>query len=60
MRKLFNIVILLSLFGGVGSLMSFNASEENLMLVREKSWVDSVFMSLTPDQRLGQLFMVAA
>src|SRR6186997_1167765 len=23
-------------------------------------WVDSVFNSLTPDQRLGQLFMVAA
>ncbi|MFC7670024.1 glycoside hydrolase family 3 N-terminal domain-containing protein [Hymenobacter humi] len=26
----------------------------------EVAWVDSVFNSLTPDQRLGQLFMVAA
>ncbi|MHC2991612.1 glycosyl hydrolase, partial [Pontibacter sp. HJ8] len=27
---------------------------------KEQSWVDSVFNSLTPDQRIGQLFMVAA
>ena len=27
---------------------------------RSSSWVDSVFNSLTPDQRIGQLFMVAA
>ncbi|MGI4870831.1 MAG: glycoside hydrolase family 3 N-terminal domain-containing protein [Janthinobacterium lividum] len=26
----------------------------------EQQWVDSVFTSLTPDQRLGQFFMVAA
>ena len=26
----------------------------------EEQWVDSVYQSLTPDQRLGQLFMVAA
>lgn len=26
----------------------------------QQAWVDSVFNSLTPDQRLGQLFMVAA
>lgn len=26
----------------------------------EKSWADSVFKSLTPNQRIGQLFMVAA
>ncbi|WP_345113239.1 glycoside hydrolase family 3 N-terminal domain-containing protein [Hymenobacter algoricola] len=30
------------------------------MSAAEQSWVDSVFSSLTPDQRLGQLFMVAA
>lgn len=29
-------------------------------LALELKWVDSVFNSLTPDQRLGQLFMVAA
>ncbi|MCC2547864.1 serine hydrolase [Hymenobacter sp. BT175] len=28
--------------------------------VAEENWVDSVFNTLTPDQRLGQLFMVAA
>jgi len=27
---------------------------------KEAAWVDSVFNSLTPDQRLGQFFMVAA
>lgn len=27
---------------------------------QERKWVDSVFNALTPDQRLGQLFMVAA
>ena len=27
---------------------------------RMNKWVDSVFNSLTPDQRLAQLFMVAA
>ena len=30
------------------------------MSVAEQNWVDSVFTSLTPEQRLGQLFMVAA
>ncbi|RYZ33844.1 MAG: hypothetical protein EOP49_35305 [Sphingobacteriales bacterium] len=28
--------------------------------VRKRQWVDSVFNSMTPDQRIGQLFMVAA
>lgn len=28
--------------------------------VSQERWVDSVFNSLTPDQRLGQLFMIAA
>src|SRR6478735_2405461 len=60
MRKFLNIFLLLLAFGGVGSLMSFNGSEENLIEIRQKGWVDSVFTSLTPDQRLGQLFMVAA
>ncbi|MDJ1504687.1 glycoside hydrolase family 3 N-terminal domain-containing protein [Cytophagaceae bacterium BD1B2-1] len=27
---------------------------------KERQWVDSVFNALTPDERLGQLFMVAA
>ncbi|MGZ3920551.1 MAG: hypothetical protein ACXVC7_09670, partial [Bacteroidia bacterium] len=29
-------------------------------IVDQNRWVDSVFNSLTPDQRLAQLFMVAA
>src|SRR5688572_10685901 len=60
MRKFLYIIFLLLAVGGMGSLMSFNTSEENLMEIRQKGWVDSVFTSLTPDQRLGQLFMVAA
>ncbi len=28
--------------------------------VAQESWVDSVFQAMTPDERLGQLFMVAA
>lgn len=27
---------------------------------KERQWVDSVFQSLTPDERIGQLFMIAA
>jgi beta-N-acetylhexosaminidase len=60
MRKFLNIIFLFLLFGGLGSLMSFNTTEVNLLELREKGWIDSVFTSLTPDQRLGQLFMVAA
>jgi beta-glucosidase-like glycosyl hydrolase/CubicO group peptidase (beta-lactamase class C family) len=60
MRKYFSIILLLLFFVGTGALMSFRQPEDNLLIVREKTWVDSVFNSLTPDQRLGQLFMVAA
>ena len=41
-------------------LMSWSPSEEVPVSQGEKEWVDSVFQSLTLDQRLGQLFMVAA
>ncbi len=60
MRKFIYFLFLVLAFSGMGSLMSFNSSEGNLMEIRQKGWVDSVFISLTPDQRLGQLFMVAA
>lgn len=37
-----------------------HAQEQPGFLQLESKWVDSVFASLTPDQRLAQLFMVAA
>ncbi|MDX5347993.1 MAG: serine hydrolase, partial [Hymenobacteraceae bacterium] len=60
MLKSFSIGILILVFLGMGPLMSLKPSEEINTNVQEQLWVDSVFNSLTPDQRLGQLFMVAA
>ncbi|WP_245842531.1 glycoside hydrolase family 3 N-terminal domain-containing protein [Pontibacter ummariensis] len=40
--------------------MSLKSSEEVVVNPREKQWVDSVMLTLTPEQRIGQLFMVAA
>lgn len=34
--------------------------ETPAFLLTEEKWVDSVFTSLTPDERLGQLFMIPA
>ena len=31
-----------------------------MFLQKEEKWVDSVFASLTPDERIGQLFMIPA
>jgi beta-N-acetylhexosaminidase len=39
---------------------SSSPSEERVVSAAENLWVDSVFASLTPDQRLGQLFIVTA
>ncbi|RAU82237.1 glycosyl hydrolase [Pontibacter arcticus] len=44
----------------MGPLMSLKPSDEIVVPDKEKNWVDSVFNSLTPEQRIGQLFMVAA
>ncbi|ARS36333.1 glycoside hydrolase family 3 N-terminal domain-containing protein [Pontibacter actiniarum] len=41
-------------------LMSLKSSEEVVVHPQEKQWVDSVMTTLTPEQRIGQLFMVAA
>lgn len=60
MLKSFNIFLLLLLFIGVGLITSSSPSGEKIVSVAEQQWVDSVFTSLTPDQRLGQLFMVTA
>ncbi len=40
--------------------MSLKSSDEVIVSTKEKIWVDSVFSTLTPDERIGQLFMVAA
>ncbi|WP_439880194.1 glycoside hydrolase family 3 N-terminal domain-containing protein [Pontibacter sp. MBLB2868] len=48
------------IFLGMGPLMSLKSSEQLIVNVKEQTWVDSVMTSLTPEQRIGQLFMVAA
>jgi len=63
MLKDFRIRILLLLLAATGLLISSAVPYEDAAQPRsvaEQNWVDSVFNSLTPDQRLGQLFMVAA
>ncbi|RIJ42951.1 glycosyl hydrolase [Pontibacter oryzae] len=44
----------------MGPLMSLKSSEEVVVHPQEKQWVDSVMTTLSPAQRIGQLFMVAA
>ncbi|MFD2514518.1 glycoside hydrolase family 3 N-terminal domain-containing protein [Pontibacter locisalis] len=48
------------IFLGMGPLMSLKSSEQLVVNVKEQTWVDSVMTTLTPEQRIGQLFMVAA
>ncbi|TGE07987.1 glycoside hydrolase family 3 N-terminal domain-containing protein [Hymenobacter fodinae] len=63
MLKDFRIGLFLLLLAITGLIISSSAprvEEVRPMSVAEQNWVDSVFNSLTPDQRLGQLFMVAA
>jgi beta-glucosidase-like glycosyl hydrolase/CubicO group peptidase (beta-lactamase class C family) len=63
MLKEFRIRLLLLLLAATGLIITsavpyYDAARPRS--VAEQNWVDSVFNSLTPDQRLGQLFMVAA
>ncbi len=60
MLKRFSLGLLVLIFLAIGPLMSLKSSDTVVVDTMEKNWVDSVFQSLTPDQRLGQLFMVAA
>ncbi|WP_250419121.1 MULTISPECIES: glycoside hydrolase family 3 N-terminal domain-containing protein [Pontibacter] len=60
MLKSFSLGLLILIFLGMGPLMSLKPSEEIVVGIKERNWVDSVFNSLSPDQRIGQLFMVAA
>ena len=64
MLKDFRIRFLLVFVAITGLIVSAAAprtqQEPGPTSLAEQNWVDSVFTSLTPDQRLGQLFMVAA
>ncbi|HEX8351137.1 MAG TPA: glycoside hydrolase family 3 N-terminal domain-containing protein [Hymenobacter sp.] len=63
MLKDFRIRLLLLLLAVTGLIISSSAPNdkgERPITAAEQSWVDSVMNTLTPDQRLGQLFMVAA
>src|SRR5688572_23155838 len=60
MLKSFNIGLVLLLLGGIWILSSSRPADETVVNIKEKNWIDSVFNSMTPDQRLGQLFMVTA
>ena len=58
-RRIFGIALGMLMLSGV------NAQIENFHLVAgqdaaEDSWVEKTFNSLTPDERLGQLFMIRA
>jgi len=59
---LFSFVIMLGLFTS-GKVDPFVANEDPLNSndrLEQQTWVDSVFAAMTFEQRLGQLFMVAA
>jgi beta-N-acetylhexosaminidase len=60
MLKGFNILLLLLLIAGSGFMASSTMPDKPIASEKEQVWVDSVFNALTPDQRLGQLFMVTA
>lgn len=52
--SIFLVLIIVPLF------VSWKKSPQPPASQTEQQWVDSVFLSLTPEQRIGQLFMVAA
>jgi beta-glucosidase-like glycosyl hydrolase/CubicO group peptidase (beta-lactamase class C family) len=63
MGKDFRIGLVLLLLAITGLVVSSSAPLRDGLRpasVAEQQWVDSVFNSLSPDHRLGQLFMVAA
>ncbi|MBC6607191.1 serine hydrolase [Hymenobacter sp. BT188] len=63
MLKDYSIRLLLLLLAITGLIISSSSpidKDVRPMSPAEQNWVDSVYSSLTPDQRLGQLFMVAA
>ncbi len=60
--SLFSLLVLLGLFSS-GKVDPFAANEDPLIVedrLSQENWVDSVFQALSFEDRLGQLFMVAA
>ncbi|WP_111671569.1 glycoside hydrolase family 3 N-terminal domain-containing protein [Algoriphagus litoralis] len=60
--RLFSLVILLGIFTS-GKVDPFVSNHDPLISedrMEQEAWVDSVFSAMTLDERLGQLFMVAA
>ena len=60
--SLFSLLVLLGLFSS-GKMDPFVANEDPLIVedrLSQENWVDSVFQALSFEDRLGQLFMVAA
>lgn len=60
MKRLLILVISFLLFAGFYNEKPKALKKNQQAVVPQDRWVDSVFNSLTPNQRLGQLFMVAA
>lgn len=54
------VTLLLSLFSLSISSLSAQKFYHKIDTVAQQAWADSVFNALTPEERLGQLFMVAA
>ncbi|MGV3639895.1 MAG: glycosyl hydrolase, partial [Adhaeribacter sp.] len=53
-------MLLLLLLAGSGFMASSTMPDKPIVSAREQLWVDSVFQSMSPEERLGQLFMVTA
>ncbi|GGK66154.1 glycoside hydrolase family 3 N-terminal domain-containing protein [Rufibacter glacialis] len=60
MLKRYSLWLLTVVMGVWWVLSGFGPKGRGNVTVQEQRWVDSVYQTLTPDQRLGQLFMVAA
>ncbi|WP_225986357.1 glycoside hydrolase family 3 N-terminal domain-containing protein [Rufibacter sp. LB8] len=60
MLNKYSLGLLAVVMGAWGVLSGFTPKGKGSISLQEQRWVDSVYQTLTPDQRLGQLFMVAA
>ncbi len=58
-KKVFSAFISLFFFFLLCTPPSVSA-QERLAKINQQQWVDSVYAALTPEQRIGQLFMIAA
>jgi beta-N-acetylhexosaminidase len=56
------VLVLICFFGVLGTCVAQNVkkSAETPVLSPKKRWTDSVYNALSPEERIGQLFMVAA